>query len=139
MLGTQLSKSNGRLSNLFNGEWPFDLSFRDCPTFRHFDCDVVDQANQYLVQVDLPGVSKEDVNIQLDKGILTISGIRKSDETQENENYCLSERKVGKFSRSLRLPEEIDATKVSASLDNGVLSISVPKSEKALPQKIAIK
>ena len=128
-----------RSRSIFANNWPFEAAFRDFPVFKHFDTDVIDADTHYDIQVDLPGVDKEDVNITLEDGVLTISGMRKSTETDGNDNYLKSERHVGKFSRSFKLPEEIDTNKVDASLANGVLSITVGKSEDTRPKRIEVK
>ena len=96
------------------------------------------QSNDNLVAViELPGMRKEDIEISLHEGMLTISGERKH-QTGENEKAERSERYVGKFRRSISLPARVDASKVSASYKDGILTVTLPKAEEAKPKKIQV-
>src|SRR3954468_2067069 len=96
------------------------------------------QSNDNVVAVvELPGMRKEDIEISLHEGMLTISGERKH-ETGENENAERSERYVGKFRRSISLPARVDASNVSATYKDGILSVTLPKAEEAKPKKIQV-
>ena len=81
----------------------------------------------YHVDVDLPGVKKEDIKVNLNKGILTISGERKTKEEIKQEDYYKIETYFGKFSRSFTLPDNVDIENIEAKSDNGVLEIVIPK------------
>lgn len=81
----------------------------------------------YLVDVDLPGVKKEDIKVDLNKGVLTISGERKTKEEVKQEDYYKIETYFGKFSRSFTLPDNVDIENIEAKSDNGVLEIVIPK------------
>ena len=81
----------------------------------------------YHVDVDLPGVKKEDIKVDLNKGILTISGERKTKEEVKQEDYYKIETYFGKFSRSFTLPDNVDIENIEAKSDNGVLEIVMPK------------
>ena len=81
----------------------------------------------YHVDVDLPGVKKEDIKVDLNKGILTISGERKTKEAVKQEDYYKIETYFGKFSRSFTLPDNVDIENIEAKSDNGVLEIVIPK------------
>ena len=81
----------------------------------------------YHVDVDLPGVKKEDIKVDLNKGILTISGERKTKEEVKQEDYYKIETYFGKFSRSFTLPDNVDIENIEAKSDNGVLEIVIPK------------
>ena len=81
----------------------------------------------YHVDVDLPGVEKEDIKVDLNKGILTISGERKTKEEVKQEDYYKIETYFGKFSRSFTLPDNVDIENIEAKSDNGVLEIVIPK------------
>ena len=81
----------------------------------------------YHVDVDLPGVKKEDIKVDLNKGILTISGERKTKEEVKQEDYYKIETYFGKFSRSFTLPDNVDIENIEAKTDNGVLEIVIPK------------
>ncbi|MFW5957646.1 MAG: Hsp20/alpha crystallin family protein [Desulfosalsimonas sp.] len=92
----------------------------------------------YILRAELPGVSAEDLDIQATGRNITISGERKI-ETDQNATYHRRERSEGRFSRALTLPGDIDRDKIEASLKDGVLTVSVPKSEKAKAKQIEIK
>jgi len=81
----------------------------------------------YHVDVDLPGVKKEDIKVDINKGVLTISGERKVKEEIKEEDYYKVETFFGKFSRSFTLPDNADIENIEASSDNGVLEVSIPK------------
>ncbi|MFZ4622224.1 MAG: Hsp20/alpha crystallin family protein [Bacteroidota bacterium] len=100
---------------------------------------VKDTGEQVHVTVELPGVSKQDVSVNVNNGVLTISGERKQPEKQENEQWLRNEISYGKFERSITLPYSVDVEKVSASQENGILSIILPKHENAKPKQISIR
>jgi hypothetical protein len=81
----------------------------------------------------------EDVNVQLEDSVLTISGERKTEQHNEQEGYYRLERAFGRFSRSLTLPDEIEPERIQAHLDRGVLEITIPKPEQKKPRKVQIK
>jgi len=100
--------------------------------------DLVETGDHFVLRADLPGLSEEDVNIEIEERVLTVSGERKSEHETTKEGYHRVERAFGKFSRSLTLPEGIDPEAVSASFDKGVLEVSIPKPEERKPRKISI-
>jgi HSP20 family protein len=100
--------------------------------------DVVETEDNYVLRADLPGVSEGDVKIELDDNVLTISGERKSAHKEAKEGYYRVERAYGSFSRTLKLPEGVDADSISASFDRGVLEVRVPKPEQRKPRKVEI-
>ena len=101
--------------------------------------DIVEDEKGYTVKAELPDVKKEDVHVSVENGVLTLTGERKFEKEEKNRKYHRSERAYGKFARSFSLPMNIDPQKVSASYKDGVLNISVAKSEKAMPKQIDIK
>ncbi len=100
--------------------------------------DLVETGDHYVLRADLPGMSDEDVNVQLEDGVLTISGERKAERDQEQEGYYRLERAVGAFSRSLTLPDGVDADGVKAHFDRGVLEITIAKPEQKKPRRVQI-
>jgi HSP20 family protein len=100
--------------------------------------DVVETESHYVLRADLPGLGEEDVSIELDDNVLTVSGERKAEHEERQEGYYRVERAFGGFSRSLTLPKGIDASAVTAEFDNGVLEVRIPKPEERKPQKISI-
>lgn len=94
---------------------------------------------EYRVDVELPGLRAEDVNVELHDGKLTVSGERKSEQQSEDRRYHRVEHVYGKFERALKLGSPVEEENVSAEFKNGVLHISIPKSEQAKPRRIEIK
>src|SRR5579875_1151397 len=99
--------------------------------------DLVETADHYVLRADLPGLSDDDVNVQLEDNVLTISGERKAEHEQQ-EGYYRLERAFGSFSRSLTLPDGVDPDSVEAHFDRGVLEVRIPKPEARKPRKVAI-
>ena len=99
---------------------------------------LLETEDNYELQVESPGMKKEDVNILFEDNILTISGEKKTDSKEENSRYHINEICYGKFSRSFELPAHIDSDKIDAKWNEGVLNVIIPKSEKAKPKKINI-
>ena len=102
-----------------------------------FKVDVKDQEDHYLVEAEVPGFAKEDIDLSLMKGVLTISVKKEEEETEEQPNYIHRERRVQSMARRLYLGE-VDDEKISAKLDSGILSISVPKKAVQLKRIIEI-
>ena len=100
--------------------------------------DVSETENAYVIRMDMPGLKRDDVNIELQNGRLTVSGERKIEHQDKGENVQRIERTYGRFFRSFMLPDASDADNVKARLDNGVLTIEVPKRETAKPRRIQI-
>jgi HSP20 family protein len=100
--------------------------------------DVVETDDHFVLRADLPGLSENDVKIEVDDKVLTISGERKSEHEQSSKGYYRVERSFGSFSRSLTLPEGVDADAIQASFDSGVLEVQIPKPEQHKPRKVQI-
>jgi HSP20 family protein len=100
--------------------------------------DLVEAGDHFVLRADLPGMREEDVKIELEDGTLTVSGERKAEHESNEEGYYRVERAFGSFSRSLTLPKGVDADAVSASFDNGVLEVRIPKPEERKPRRIEI-
>lgn len=98
--------------------------------------DIVEDENEFRITADLPDVKKEDVNIEVHDGVLTLSGERKHEveEKDEKKKFHRVERSYGKYVRSFRLPEGVDADNVAAKYDAGVLNVTLPKVEAAQPE-----
>ncbi len=101
------------------------------------DVHIVEVENAYLIDVDLPGVSREGTPVAVNEGILTISGERKAADA-EGARVHRSERTLGKFSRTFRLPENADEGGISARSEHGVLRLTVAKQVKAVPRRIEV-
>jgi HSP20 family protein len=100
--------------------------------------DVVETVEAYELSADVPGVGKEDIQINLHDGVLSISGERSSRDITEADSVVQLERHTGRFYRSFSLPNKIDSKKIDARFENGVLFVTVPKMEETKPQKIKI-
>jgi HSP20 family protein len=101
------------------------------------EVDVRTNADRVLFSFDVPGVKKEDLDITLENGVLTVKGSRKFEPMGAKEQLLLG-RSYGTFTRAFSLPEHLDEEKLQANLDDGVLTIEIPKLQKAQPRKIAI-
>lgn len=109
------------------------------PTYWGVAVDVVESEGHYTVQASLPGVKAEDLDITVEDNVLTIQGEVKSDEKLSEGNYHVRERRYGNFSRSLRFPVAVNPEAIEANMDNGVLTVTVPKAEEVKPKRIAVK
>lgn len=105
-------------SNFFNG---FGSS--------QMNIDVRDENNKYIIEAELPGVKKEDINIDIDNGVLTLSAETGSDKNEKSDNYVYRERRYGSVSRSFSL-DNIDDENIKAEYKDGILTIDLPKKEK---------
>jgi HSP20 family protein len=101
--------------------------------------DVEEEDKAYMIKADLPGVSPENVEVTLERGVLTIRGERKSERKEKRDNYHRIERFSGSFLRRFSLPDAADSDGVEADLKNGVLQVRIPKQEKAISRRIEIK
>jgi HSP20 family protein len=101
--------------------------------------DMYETDDAYVVKAPVPGVKPEDVDVHIEDGVLTLRGETKREENVENARYHWQERWYGQFERSVRLPSQVDASKVEANLKEGILTISVPKAEEIKPKKIDVK
>jgi len=88
--------------------------------------DVVEREGQFVIRADLPGLSKEDIKVEVCDDAITIEGERKQEKKEEREGYCYSECSYGSFYRAIPLPEGVDASKAAAEFCNGVLEVTVP-------------
>lgn len=100
--------------------------------------DVSETDDHVIVRAEVPGMDKKDINITMSDGLLTIQGEKKQEKKEEKENYRFVERRYGSFSRSLRIPNGVDADKIDASYKDGVLKVAIPKSEPEKSRKIEI-
>jgi HSP20 family protein len=100
--------------------------------------EVVEKEDQFLVKVELPGVKEEDINISISGNTLTIEGEKATESEVEKKGYYYTETSYGSFSRSMTIPSTIDASKIEANCDNGVLEITLPKTPEVKPKKIKV-
>jgi len=101
--------------------------------------DISSDDKNLIVRTAVPGVKEEDINISVHDGVLTVSAESHFERDEQKENWHRRELRYGKFSRAVRLPEDVDFEKAEAELENGMLTIKLPKSEPTPVQKIAVK
>lgn len=103
--------------------------------------EITEKENEYDIRAELPGVKKEDLDIDIDKNYLTIRAKKEEETCEDKKAYKKSEFKYGEFSRSIYLPQDIDAEKIDATIEHGVLKIKIPKLEanKDSVKKITVK
>ncbi len=100
--------------------------------------DIVEEENCYLIHADVPGIKPEDIDVSMDKGVLTIKGHREDETKEESEKFKRVERVRGSFFRRFTLPEVVDLEKIEAKTINGVLTVTIPKGKAARPRKITV-
>ena len=101
--------------------------------------DITENDNAFTLLADIPGVDPKDIEISMEKGVLTIKGERKSETVEEKENFRRVERIRGNFYRRFTLPDSADADKIEVILVQGVLRITIPKQEVAVSRRIEVK
>lgn len=92
--------------------------------------DIIEEEKQFVVKIDIPGVDPKNIEVSLNKNILTIKGERESEHKEKKENFVRYERSKGSFYRRIVLPDMIDSDKINAKSKNGVLLLTIPKVEK---------
>ncbi|MGH2943046.1 MAG: Hsp20/alpha crystallin family protein [Solirubrobacteraceae bacterium] len=137
----EIDTLQGEMNRLFS-------SFFDTPTTRGGNgaatrrwlpaMDLVETGEHFVLKADLPGLTQSDVNIEVENDVLTVSGERRTEHEEKHEGFYRLERATGAFSRSLTLPEGIDAEAVRATFDNGVLEVRIPKPVQAKPRRVQI-
>jgi HSP20 family protein len=100
--------------------------------------DLVEEGEEYVLKADLPGLDEQDVKIELDDRVLTISGERSSHQEERKDGYYRYERSSGSFNRSLTLPEGVDPDAIRATFDKGVLEVRIPKPQQRTPKRVTI-
>jgi len=101
--------------------------------------DLVENEKEYVVRVEVPGIPKENLDVNLEGDVLTITGHKEKVTKEKGETYLWEEREAGKFMRSIRLPKPVEAAKIEALTEAGVLTIHLPKVAKEIKNKILIK
>ena len=102
------------------------------------DLDVHETADELVIRADLPGVSKDDLNITLEEGTLKIEAEKRQEKAEDGETWYVRGRRFGKHSRLMEIPFRVAADRISATMDKGVLEVRLPKAEEAKPRKIEV-
>ena len=100
--------------------------------------DVYEEGDNLVVEAQLPGIKPDDIDVQVERGVLTISGKTEAEEERKERNYLLREKRSGRFSRSLQLPASYTADPSEATFEHGVLRLVFPQAEQAKPRRIQI-
>jgi HSP20 family protein len=101
--------------------------------------DITEDDSGYLIKAELPGVKKNDIHVTFENGLLTLRGERKFEREEKNRKYHRIEREYGAFTRTFELPENVDASKLTAAYEDGLLTVTVAKSEAAKPKRIEVR
>ena len=100
--------------------------------------DIVERDDEYLIKAELPGVERDDIDIQLENDVLTLTGERKLEETKDTDKTHRVERFYGRFSRSFRVPADVDTSAIKAESKDGVLRLHLPKTKGKKPETVKI-
>ena len=118
--------NRSRFGTFESGRWPIPI-------------DVVSEGEDVVIRASLPGLKPEDISVTLEDRLLTIQGETAADSEVEKGDYLLRERRVGRFSRSLRLPNSVDADKAEPTYENGVLTVTIPRQESGNTRRFEVK
>jgi HSP20 family protein len=135
----ELTTLQSEMNRLFNTFFDTPTAGDGAPARRWVPAmDLVEHEDHFVLTADLPGVTQDDVSIEVQDNVLTISGERRTSRESSGTGYYRLERSTGAFSRTLTLPEGVDAEAVQASFANGVLEVRVPKPEQRKPRRVSI-
>ncbi len=125
----------GELDRIFNAN---SAAYTDTVTDWVPSVDIKEGKDAYEVAADVPGVEPKDIDVSLEDGVLTVKGERKAESEDESDGYTRTERSYGNFYRRFTLPDTADAENISAKTEHGVLKLTIPKKEKAMPKRITV-
>jgi|WetSurMetagenome_2_1015567.scaffolds.fasta_scaffold00048_58 HSP20 family protein len=119
----------------FFSAWDRDITLANYPRV-----DIVEEKDAYKISADMPGLDKKDISVEVKNGVLSISGEKKDEKTERDKNrYYHFERRFGAFRREFALPDHVDAEHVEARYANGVLDVTLRKTEAAKPRAVEVK
>ena len=134
-----LNRFQSRINDLFDETFGRPRAFSPAANGVWFPpVDVLESKDSYLIRAELPGMKKEDFNLEVKDGTLTLSGERKFEEPANGVEYHRVERVSGKFIRSFSLPQTVKSDEIKANYRDGILEVHVPKADEAKPKQIAI-
>lgn len=122
-----------RMDDAFGRVWSERSATRPLPI------DVTRSGDEMVIRASVPGVAPEDLEVSVDRGVLTIAGGTDSELDDQSASYLLRERVSGRFSRSVRLPEGVDAERAETTYDRGVVTVSLPASESARRRRLEVR
>lgn len=132
-----LSREIDRLFGDFVPTW-METESDEAPALWAPRLDMSENEKEYIVRMDLPGIPKEDITINVEDHQLAVSGERKEEKKEEKENFLRVERSYGRFFRSIPMPKNADGDKVKAEFKDGEMKILIPKMKESRPRKIEI-
>ena len=129
------------VDRVFGNQWPFTslLETPAAPIMWNPAVDFSDTDKEYIVRMEVPGIPKENLDIQVEGQLLTLTGHREVQKQHENEEFFWKEREEGRFVRTLRLPAPVIVAKIEAIVQDGVMTVHLPKAEPIVKNKITIK
>ncbi len=135
-----LNQLHGEMNRLFDGRVPSYGDDRDELAASDWvpAVDIREEDERFLIHADVPGVKPEDIEVNMENGVLSIKGQRHSETSEEREGYKRVERVRGSFSRRFSLPDTADGEAISAKCKEGVLEIAIPKQAKVMPRRIKV-
>lgn len=137
----ELDEVQNRLGSFFGGRFPRfgngngGLKLADWSP----QVDITEDEKEYLVKADLPEMKKDEIKVNVEDGVLSVSGERKAEKEEKDKKFHRIERSYGSFLRSFTLPEDADGAKVSAEFKDGVLKVHLPKNSAAKPKAVEVK
>ena len=137
----ELDEVQNRLGSFFGGTFPRfgngngGLKLADWSP----QVDIAEDEKEYLIKADLPEMKKDEINVSVENGMLSVSGERKSEKEEKNKKFHRIERSYGRFERTFMVPEDADGAKVKAEFKDGVLQVHLPKNPVAKPKAIEVK
>ena len=136
----ELNTIQGEMNRLFNSLFESASPSNGGTSVRRWipAMDLVENDDDFVLRADLPGLREDDVKIEVEDNVLTVSGERQVEHEDRKDGYYRLERGSGAFRRSLTLPEGVDAEKINASFEDGVLEVRIPKPEQRKPRKVTI-
>jgi HSP20 family protein len=127
------------VESIFNNGF-FSRWDRELPSTNYPDVDIIEDKDAFRIRADMPGMEKNDIKVEVENGVLSISGEKKAEKMEKDKNhYYHFERSYGAFNRTFRLPENVMSDHVDAKYTNGVLELTLKKSEVAKPKAIEVK
>lgn len=134
---TDLRRLQRDFDHLFGSYFP-TADESEAPVSWTPQLDVLETSDAYVLELDVPGVERDAIQINLHDGVLSISGERMPRDVEENDNVVRLERHVGRFFRSFSVPKQVNDQNITARHENGVLMVTLPKVEESKPRKISI-
>ena len=136
---TELSSLQGEMNRLFNTFFAPGAGASNAGTRRWVPpMDLYETASHFVARLDLPGMSEQDIDVEIRDNTLAVSGERVEEHREEAEGWYRFERAGGRFSRQLQLPEGVDEDAITASFDRGALELRIPKPQQRTPRKVTI-